>query len=177
MATIVSCLNKSPTNFVIAHYSERSHSVNYQYIAARRDKFLMNQVVAEHGLRVVQQRMCSSLETAMSFAREELKIQSTEHADTLEVSSIHSYIKKDDENMKNNGLLGRGNNLPPAKENNQTTKYCVVKPCRGVASDDVYFCKNLEDVKDAFERIHHTPVFGSSVGATHESVVSVCDVL
>jgi predicted ATP-grasp superfamily ATP-dependent carboligase len=37
----------------------------------------------------------------------------------------------------------------------------VVKPVRGVASDDVHLCKDLSSVKQAFAKIHGSPVFGS----------------
>lgn len=40
-------------------------------------------------------------------------------------------------------------------------KWVVVKPIRGVASDDVYLCKNLASVQRAFEKIHGSPIFGS----------------
>ena len=151
-------------------------------IAARRDKFLMNEVVGKKGLRVVQQKMCSSLKEALSFAQDELKISSIHQPTELPTSSSTITTSNKDDSKQNstnqsennnNGLLGRGINLPQSIHNDVgSSSYCVVKPCRGVASDDVYFCKNLQDVKDAFQRIQDTPVFGSSVGATHESVVS-----
>lgn len=37
----------------------------------------------------------------------------------------------------------------------------VVKPVRGVASDDVHLCKDLLSVKQAFAKIHGSPVFGA----------------
>ena len=144
----------------------------------------MNEVVGKKGLRVVKQKMCSSLKEALSFAQDDLKIPSAHDSTVTPTSSSSATTiatsNKDDSNEdstnqsenNNNGLLGRGSNLPQSIPNDTgTSSYCVVKPCRGVASDDVYFCKNLQDVKDAFQRIQHTPVFGS-VGATHESVVS-----
>ncbi len=40
-------------------------------------------------------------------------------------------------------------------------KMVVVKPVRGVASDDVYLCKDLLSVKEAFGKIQGSSVFGS----------------
>lgn len=40
-------------------------------------------------------------------------------------------------------------------------KMVVVKPVRGVASDDVHLCKDLLSVKEAFVKIHGSSVFGS----------------
>lgn len=144
-------------------------------LVARRDKFLMNQVVEKHGLRVVKQKMCSSLEEAIFFAKDELKIPSMQVSGTLHEPSSSKLTVRDSilENIEMNGLLGRGINLPQSEEKKMSSSFCVVKPCRGVASDDVYFCKNVQDVENAFQKIHHTPVFGSSDGTTHESVVSL----
>lgn len=143
----------------------------------------MNQVVGKKGLRVVKQKMCSSLKDAISFAQDDLNIPPSVPSAHDETENQNSSNENEDmegssvAGDSHNGLLGRGNNLPQSEKNyapsslSSSSSYCVVKPCRGVASDDVYFCKNLQDVKDAFQRIHHTPIFGSSVGATHESVV------
>lgn len=164
------------------------------YNKARRDKFLMNQVVGDHGLRVVRQQFCSTLDEALAFAHDDLNVPSTDSSATT--SSIPSSPeiniernKRDDERLDiddNTGLLGKGTNIPTAipsdanqEEKQQTLSllsssaaaYCVVKPCRGVASDDVYFCTNLQDVEEAFQKIHHTPVFGCAAGETHESVL------
>ena len=40
-------------------------------------------------------------------------------------------------------------------------KWVVVKPVRGVASDGVHLCKNLSSVKEAFDNIHGSPIFGA----------------
>ena len=37
----------------------------------------------------------------------------------------------------------------------------VVKPVRGVASDDVFLCTNLRSVESAFRKIHGSTIFGS----------------
>lgn len=40
-------------------------------------------------------------------------------------------------------------------------KWVVVKPVRGVASDDVHLCKSLSSLKAAYEEIHGSSVFGA----------------
>lgn len=47
----------------------------------------------------------------------------------------------------------------------------VVKPHRGVASDDVHLCSSMISLRDAFTKIHSSPVFGSSTAAKHQSVL------
>ena len=46
----------------------------------------------------------------------------------------------------------------------------VVKPVRGVASDDVHLCKDLSSVKEAFDKIHGSSVFGSP-SEKHDAVL------
>ncbi|KAG7347744.1 biotin carboxylase [Nitzschia inconspicua] len=46
----------------------------------------------------------------------------------------------------------------------------VVKPCRGCGSDDVFLCQDLLSVRQAFDRIHGSTVFGSP-DKKHESVL------
>ena len=144
------------------------------YNPARRDKFLMNNVAAEKGLRTVRQRMCASLEEAVDFATE-LGVSVGGGDDTNEKTQVSTNSNAKDGSESNGselnaGQLGRASNKPSHLSNNG--KYCVIKPTRGVASDDVYFCSNLDAVKGAFERIHGTSVFGSITGERHESVVS-----
>ncbi|KAL3774936.1 hypothetical protein ACHAW5_001298 [Stephanodiscus triporus] len=101
---------------------------------ARRDKFLMNQVLSEEGgLDVVKQKSCRTLEQAEAFARE------------LGLS--------EDDNRQNSSPL------------------VVVKPLRGVASDDVHLCSNFSTLREAFTKILHSPVFGSPTAAKHEKVL------
>lgn len=40
-------------------------------------------------------------------------------------------------------------------------KRCVLKPVRGVASDGVFLCQSLSDVRDAYEQIRGKAVYGS----------------
>ena len=48
-----------------------------------------------------------------------------------------------------------------AKELGIGDSFVVVKPNRGVGSEDVYLCKDMESVKSAFQCIHGEVVFGS----------------
>jgi len=47
----------------------------------------------------------------------------------------------------------------------------VVKPLRGVASDDVHLCSNLPSLRKAFHKILNSPIFGSPKEAKHEQVL------
>jgi hypothetical protein len=47
----------------------------------------------------------------------------------------------------------------------------VVKPLRGVASDDVHLCNNMTSLRRAFAKIYHSPIFGSSTASRHEQVL------
>jgi len=140
---------------------------------ARRNKFLMNKCVAEHGLRVVRQKMCSTLTDAVNFATElgvcNLKSDDDKYESNKAGCSLEN---SDNDNMEkiNSGLLGRASNI--SHELSPIGKYCVIKPFRGVASDDVYFCPNIDAVEDAFEKVHGSVVFGSTTGGErHESVL------
>jgi len=97
---------------------------------ARRDKYLMNQVVGDAGLDVVKQQSCETLEEAEDFAR------------------------------------GLG-----LSEDSDSSTLVVVKPLRGVASDDVFLCQDLPSLRKAFTKILHSPIFGSSTAAKHEKVL------
>ena len=101
--------------------------------AARRDKFLMNQVVSEvGGLDVVKQQSCTSLEEAEAFAK--------------------------------------GLGLSEDSESSSSV-LVVAKPLRGVASDDVHLCSNLQSLRKAFTKIMHSPIFGSATAAKHKEVL------
>lgn len=105
---------------------------------ARRDKFLMNQVVSKAGLSVVKQKSCKTLEEAEEFAK------------ALGLNDAASEGLREDEN---------------------DSPLVVVKPHRGVASDDVHLCSNMKLLRQAFTKIHSSAVFGSSTAAKHESVL------
>ncbi|KAL3823811.1 hypothetical protein ACHAXA_011598 [Cyclostephanos tholiformis] len=102
--------------------------------SARRDKFLMNQMVSEvGGLDVVKQKSCRTLDEAEEFARE-------------------LGLNED----------GGGESSSPL---------VVVKPLRGVASDDVHLCSNFTTLRKAFSKIINSSVFGSPIAAKHEQVL------
>jgi hypothetical protein len=143
---------------------------------ARRNKFLMNEVLSEKGLRTVKQRMCGTLAEALDFATE-LGVSAEgepfkigEHGAIATPDTFDSDVTGNVNANVNAGKLGSASNAPLNVPG--SGKYCVIKPTRGVASDDVCFCSNLNDVKDAFERVHGTSVFGSTQGEKHNSVVS-----
>jgi predicted ATP-grasp superfamily ATP-dependent carboligase len=64
------------------------------------------------------------------------------------------------------GLLGSGRNTHLAAGSN----LCIVKPIRGVASEQVYLCPDLPSVEKAFHQIYGTTVFGSP-GQSHDTVL------
>lgn len=98
---------------------------------ARRNKYLMNEMVKESGLDTVQQKSCKTLYEAETFA-------------------------------KNLGLEMQSNGKSPK---------VVVKPLRGVASDDVFLCSDMTALKTAFKKIYHSPIFGSSTSSKHNEVL------
>ena len=104
---------------------------------ARRDKFLMNEALAERGLDTVRQRSCGTVEEAVEFARE----------------------------------LGLGDGEEDSEGSASDAAMVVVKPLRGVASDDVHLCRTLPSVRSAFERIKGSQVFGSARSETYERVL------
>lgn len=140
------------------------------YNPARRDKFLMNQELEKYGMRTVAQKMCGSLDDAICFARELGVVDESE-------------IKEDEEDLNgmtneentmespdiNTGKLGLAYNAPTSLS--RKGKYCVVKPKRGVGSDDVHFCSNLQQVERAFQKVKGTSVFGSTSGEKHNHVL------
>ncbi|KAL7449385.1 hypothetical protein ACHAWC_001451 [Mediolabrus comicus] len=67
--------------------------------------------------------------------------------------------------------LGLDDAAPRSSEATNTSTLVVVKPHRGVASDDVHLCSNMESLREAFTKIHSSPVFGSSTSAKHKSVL------
>jgi len=138
---------------------------------ARRNKFTMNKCAAEYGLRTTRQKMCATLEEAINFAKElglSGKPIDTDNAteSTRTETSQNSSIDQE----FNSGLLGSATNI--SNELSLTGSYCVIKPYRGVASDDVFFCQNIDAVEHAFQKVHGSTVFGSTIaGEKHESVL------
>ncbi|GFH43863.1 hypothetical protein CTEN210_00336 [Chaetoceros tenuissimus] len=139
------------------------------YNPARRDKFLMNQELEKHGMRTVGQKMCGSLEEAICFARELGVVDESEMKQEKQDVDGISENKSNEDSDVNTGKLGLANNAPTFLSKKE--KYCVVKPKRGVGSDDVYFCSNLQQVERAFQKVKGTSVFGSTSGEKHDHVL------
>ena len=125
---------------------------------ARRNKYLMNQVVSQSGLAVVNQRICRSVEEAIEFAIE-LGLTDSAESEQQQRQSTSNGINTA------TGLLGSGCNTPLA-----SSHLCVVKPIRGVASEQVSLCRDLPSVKHAFHQIHGNTIFGSP-GQKHDAVL------
>lgn len=123
---------------------------------ARRDKFLMNQVAAAYGLPVVKQKLCHTLTEALDFANELLKSSSI--AGREEHKNINTQL--------DTGLLGRGNNIPEQKKKAR----CIVKPTRGVASENIHLCEDPDSVRQAYEIIKGSTVFGAA-SERHQAVL------
>jgi hypothetical protein len=153
------------------------------YNPARRDKYQMNEAVKNYGLRTVRQAMCHTKEEALAFAQNELGVVSQSDLEVIDDAKEtdekeQSIIKKKGQNYDgkqsnesciNNGKLGRATNIPQTHRSSQA--YCVVKPKRGVASDDVFLCHSLEEVEHAFDKIYNTFVFGSINGESNDAVL------
>jgi hypothetical protein len=113
--------------------------------------------------------------TGVSLQDDETIESSMQHlqlGDTLgngEEEQLNGIEDEDEFVPSNSGLLGKASNVPQVSMGGGN--YCVVKPIRGVASDDVYLCQDLEQVKKAFERIHESPVFGATQGETNDAVL------
>lgn len=127
---------------------------------ARRNKYLMNQQISQVGLSSVQQKMCYSLEEAMDFAQH--LFSNYDYDNTQKIGTLQQNLGED----SNLGILGTASNVDDSQK-----KYCVVKPCRGVASDGVYLCNDLDSVTKAFETIQGSSIFGSSLGEKHAGVL------
>mmetsp|Transcript_20851 Transcript_20851/g.34402 ORF Transcript_20851/g.34402 Transcript_20851/m.34402 type:complete len:609 (+) Transcript_20851:154-1980(+) len=68
--------------------------------------------------------------------------------------------------------LGLNDDASESTDGNiSNTPLVVVKPHRGVASDDVHLCSNMKALREAFAKIHSSPVFGSATAAKHQSVL------
>lgn len=145
------------------------------YNPARRDKYKMNETVQKYGLRTVRQAMCSTKNEALEFAQNELGVtDDTKGSDGIDINESleNRKIANNDQidgGFINTGKLGRASNLP--QSNISPKAYCVVKPKRGVASDDVFLCSTLEEVASAFDKIHKSFVFGSISGESNDAVL------
>ena len=63
------------------------------------------------------------------------------------------------------------NNLGMGIKSNGPSPKVVVKPLRGVASDDVFLCSDIPALQAAFKKIYHSPIFGSSTSSKHDEVL------
>lgn len=139
-------------------YPERHDGIN----RARRDKFKMNESMRQHGLYTIQQKLCSTVEEAIEFAQTVCNITADTDSDTDTKTNAdkgnRSMMKMDQNYIIRN--LQEPNGMP-----------CVVlKPLRGVASDNVHLCTSLSQVRDAFQKIYQSPIF-SSPSNRHPSVL------
>jgi hypothetical protein len=127
---------------------------------ARRNKFLMIQAMAEAGLEVVRQRLCTTVEEAVAFARELGVPEEAVSQERVEEEPTQQFSPQ-----TSGGLLGFGRNTGYLE-----SKLCVVKPPRGAASESVHLCHSLLQVRHAFDHIFGDKVFGSTT-ERHESVL------
>ncbi|KAL7533107.1 hypothetical protein ACHAWF_004341, partial [Thalassiosira exigua] len=71
--------------------------------------------------------------------------------------------------------FARGLGLPEEREGGEEEASAgvavVAKPPRGVASDDVFLCRSLPELREAFSKIRNSPVFGSAVAAKHATAL------
>jgi hypothetical protein len=125
---------------------------------ARRNKYLMNEAVRKSGLAIVQQKRCTSVEEALAFAKE-LGVNDSPQSPQ---QTIHPLAIS---HTTTTGLLGSGRNTQLAGSN-----LCIVKPIRGVASEQVFLCPDLSSVERAFNQIYGNTVFGSP-GRSHDTVL------
>ena len=123
---------------------------------ARRDKFLMNQVVGGAGFPVVRQKLCHSLNETLEFASELLQEAEASGSD---VSG--SYYDA--------GVLGQGTNAATTAATKKKA-YCIVKPTRGVASENVHLCHDEDSIAAAYYDITSSTVFGDA-SQKHQSVL------
>lgn len=151
---------------------------------ARRNKYLMVEQVGKAGLAVVKQKLCSTPEEAVDFARE-LGVAETEEdssstrddndkSETSQQTSVATNeqdinIHNDDDIHANTGSLGNATNVHH-HDASDDCHMCIVKPIRGAATDSVFLCKSQNDVKKAFGLIYGMPVFDTPK-LLHDSVL------
>jgi len=149
----------------------------------------MNQCIAHSGLRTVKQKLCFTEEEAVKFAKQLGVIEEWEKdEDVLSLAKDRdkrttSVNTEDGDKTDNNpllptdssdGALGLGAEKPYSELDHKKRHVCVVKPRRGVASDDVHLCPNLSSVKQAFRKIFGSIIFASTSEDgrnTHDSVL------
>lgn len=130
---------------------------------ARRDKYLMNEVIREKApnLKVVKQKLCRTVEEALKFAKNDLRVIFSEKS----VGLTQSTVKTSEE--QENGLIGRGQHYYFGGLANSV---CIVKPKRGAASDSVFLVTSIDEMKEAFAEIIGSTVLGE-IKQSHDSVL------
>lgn len=93
-----------------------------------------------------------------------------EEEDAISLEADQEELAEESIMPSNTGILGLATNDHTGGDSSGG-RYCVVKPSRGVASDDVNLCPDLESARDAFNKIKGSPVFGSIHGDKHDSVL------
>jgi ATP-grasp domain len=120
-----------------------THSDNPHVWPARRDKYLQNEHLAKTTqLPVARQQLCSTIQQAHDFCQQLGMSTSSAASSASSASSAPS---------------------------SSSCRGIVVKPCRGVASEDVKLCRDMNEVKAAFAAILGSPIFGAS--GRHEAVL------
>ena len=109
------------------------------YLEARRDKFQMNELCRQRGIRTVKQVLCRTPEEAIQMAQT-LFVLGTEEDET----------EGDREGDRSRSRHTANNN-----------RGIIIKPRRGVASDRVALCQTTGDVCDATRRILNSTIFGT----------------
>ena len=127
----------------------------------------------------MRQKLCFTEEEAVDFARE-LGVENDDDNNILENTNSISSPTWDALGNRNpipssmllsDGLLGTGSNISSMSNNRA---FCVVKPRRGVASDDVHLCASTYSVRKAFSKIFGSIIFAStseSGSNTHNAVL------
>jgi hypothetical protein len=134
---------------------------------ARRNKFLMNQVVGEAGLQVAKQKLCHSIEEAREFARELMKAPPT----TTNTTTTNDVDDDVSTNSTATSSSSDANSTATTRKSKseRAPRRVVVKPFRGVASEAVHMCENVKQVKEACRTILSSPIFGAK--GNHDTVL------
>ena len=106
---------------------------NHCYSQTTRNKFLTISKLASNKIKTVNQKLCTTVEEAVDFAK------------ILE------------QNQREPPPQQQQQQQPQQR----TSCICVVKPIRGCASDDVFLCDNTDSVRSAFQVIKGSTVLGS----------------
>mmetsp|Transcript_19588 Transcript_19588/g.29053 ORF Transcript_19588/g.29053 Transcript_19588/m.29053 type:complete len:546 (+) Transcript_19588:160-1797(+) len=130
---------------------------------ARRNKYLMNEAIRQAAphLKVVNQKLCKTVEEALEFAKTELGVILPERSVGLPQNTRQASEEQE------SGLIGRGQHYYFGGLANNV---CIVKPKRGAASDSVHLVTSVDDMKEAFAEIIGSTVLGE-MKESHGSVL------